>query len=144
MEKQHYGNHTRLSVPYHFIAYPLMMWLLVIAIRNFIGKVNNHYELRDALMFLIISIILPIVAFFARSFALKAQDRAIKAEVSLRYFIASGKQIDPALTMGQIIALRFAGDHEFLALADRAVKEKMSRAEIKKAITDWKADHHRV
>jgi len=33
--------------------------------------------------------------------------------------------------MGQIIALRFAPDEEFLPLAKRAVEEKLSREDIK-------------
>ena len=46
--------------------------------------------------------------------------------------------------MRQIIALRFAGDDEFVALAKKAVAEKMTSKEIKMAINNWKADDHRV
>ena len=46
--------------------------------------------------------------------------------------------------MKQIIALRFAPDDELIALADKALKEKMSNKEIKLAIKNWKADHHRM
>jgi DNA-binding transcriptional MerR regulator len=46
--------------------------------------------------------------------------------------------------MGQIIALRFADDEEYLALVKRAAEEGLSNDEIKKTIKKWKADHHRV
>jgi hypothetical protein len=44
----------------------------------------------------------------------------------------------------QIIALRFAPDSEYLALLDLAIKENLSNKEIKAAIQNWKADHHRL
>jgi hypothetical protein len=51
---------------------------------------------------------------------------------------------DSRLTKGQIIALRFADDDEYAALSERAIKENMSPKEIKQAIQNWRADHHRV
>jgi hypothetical protein len=46
--------------------------------------------------------------------------------------------------MSQVVALRFASDAEFPALAERAVAENMSSENIKKAITQWKEDNNRV
>jgi hypothetical protein len=43
-----------------------------------------------------------------------------------------------------IIALRFAPDEEFLALAGRAVDERLSREDIKKSIKTWRADNYRA
>ena len=77
-------------------------------------------------------------------FALKAQDRAIKAEENFRYYLLTGKALSSKLTMRQIIGLRFASDEEFVALADKAVKENLSEKEIKKSIKSWKADTYRV
>jgi hypothetical protein len=48
------------------------------------------------------------------------------------------------LRMGQIIALRFAGDDEYVELVKRAADENMQAKEIKMAIKNWKADHNRV
>ncbi len=81
---------------------------------------------------------------YARGFALKAQDRAIRAEENLRHFVLTGKLLDSSLTPSQITALRFAGDEEFLILAERAAKENLTIEEIKKAIVNWKGDYHRA
>jgi hypothetical protein len=79
-----------------------------------------------------------------RQFALKAQDRAIRAEESLRYFILTGKAIDSRITMGQIIALRFAPDEEFVLLTEKAAAEGLLPNDIKKEIKNWRADNHRA
>ena len=81
---------------------------------------------------------------FMRTFPIKAQDRAIRAEEGLRYFILTRKPIDSRITMQQIAALRFAPDDELLPLVDRAVVENLSPNDIKKAIKNWKSDNHRV
>jgi hypothetical protein len=46
--------------------------------------------------------------------------------------------------MGQIIALRFASGRELIPLMDRAIGEKLSPRQIKKAIQDWQGDTLRV
>ena len=83
-------------------------------------------------------------AFYARQFALKAQDRAIRAEENFRHFILTGKPLDSRLRVGQIVGLRFASDEEFPALAAKAAAEGIKGEEIKKLIKTWRGDHHRV
>ncbi len=83
-------------------------------------------------------------AFYARSFALIAQDRAIKAEENFRHYLLTGKALDSKLTVRQIIGLRFASDEEFSELAKKAVAENLSENAIKKSIKNWKEDNYRV
>ena len=97
-----------------------------------------------ASLVVLIAVIFVFIAWYARVFALKAQDRAINAEESLRYYIMTGKALPNELTISQIIALRFASDAEYLALLDRAIKDNLSNKEIKMAIQQWKGDYHRV
>ncbi len=82
--------------------------------------------------------------FYARQFAIKAQDRAIRAEENLRHFVLTGNLLDPRLTMPQIVALRFAPDLELVGLVNRAVTENLSNDDIKKAIKNWRHDYHRA
>lgn len=90
------------------------------------------------------SVMLFAVAFFARRFALVAQDRAIRAEENLRHFALTGNLLDPTLTPAQIVALRFAHDDEFAALAKRAAEQKLYPKQIKESVKTWRADHYRV
>jgi hypothetical protein len=50
----------------------------------------------------------------------------------------------PELTDSQIVGLRFASDAELPELFQRALDEKLSRSDIKKAVTDWRPDYSRV
>jgi hypothetical protein len=84
------------------------------------------------------------VFWYTRVFALRAQDRAIRAEENLRYFVLTGKLLPSNLRMGQIIALRFAPNEELIALVERAATEALSAKEIKQAIQNWKPDYHRA
>ena len=85
-----------------------------------------------------------LTALYARSFALRAQDRAIRAEEQLRHYVMTGKLLDPRLNIRQIIALRFAGIEEFVALAQRAADQNLSPKDIKQAVKNWRTDNDRV
>ncbi len=144
MAEQNFKNHTRLVPLFHFVAYPAAGFAFVTSIIHFIKTIGNESGRVHgaAMVALTLAVILGLV--FSRSFALKAQDRAIRAEEKLRYYIATGKTFDSRLRMSQIIALRFAGDDEFVALAKRAVDENLTSKQIKAAIQNWKADTNRV
>ena len=142
MPAQNLKNHARFVPLFHFVTLPLLLLVIVGSVVNLINF--SHENLLTALLILLLSIVTLLVSFFARAFALKAQDRAIRAEENLRYFIATGKPMDQAITTAQIVALRFAGNEEFVALTNRAVTEKMNSKEIKMAIQNWKGDYNRV
>ena len=89
-------------------------------------------------------LILISVSFHCRSFALKAQDRAIRAEENLRYFILTSKRLHQDLSIDQIIALRFASDEEFVPLTTRTIEQNLKPDEIKKLIKNWRPDYHRA
>ena len=40
--------------------------------------------------------------------------------------------------------MRFADDTEFVLLAEKAAHENMKADDIKKAIVNWRPDHHRI
>ena len=142
MKEQNFRNHSRYIILWTFITPLILIAILGGSIVNLIhADAHTHYS---AALILLISVVLIIIYWYARRFALVAQDRAIRAEENLRYFILTGKPFDSRLRMSQIIALRFAPDDEFPALAKKAVEENLRSKEIKAAIQKWKADHHRV
>jgi len=142
MQEQNYKNHAQMVPGFHYLTFGLLFALLGGSINYFIKATPENSFL--AKLILIIAIIFVLIAWYARTFALKAQDRAIKAEEALRYYIMTGKAMPAELKISQIIACRFASDAEYLALIDRAIKENLSNKEIKMAIQNWKADYHRV
>lgn len=105
---------------------------------------HEEGNLYSASLITILFIVILAMFFYARIFALRAQDRAIRAEENFRHYLLTGKPLDKALQIRQIVALRFADDEELPELAVRAVKENLSQNAIKKAILKWKADHHRA
>lgn len=145
MAEQNYKNHSRLHPIWHFIVYPAMLATIIGAGINLYESCRaDNDNLYSASLIFLISIILVFIAFFTRNFALKAQDRAIRAEENLRFYAITGKLMDSRLTLGQIIALRFASNNELLDLEHKAIEENLSPSDIKKAIKHWRADHHRV
>ncbi|MEP7318295.1 MAG: DUF6526 family protein [Panacibacter sp.] len=144
MKQQNYSSHARYVTGYHFITSIIILAITILSVINLFNVAGQLFWQYTGLIPLLISIVLCLMFYFMRAFALKAQDRAIRAEENFRYFILTGKRLDQLLRMSQIIALRFAPDEEMVQLADRAVKEKLSSKEIKKAIVNWRADNHRA
>lgn len=142
MKTQNFSNHSRLVGGWHGITFFAILALLV---GSFINLAHSAPEnLYSASLICLVAVILGFFFAYARIFALKAQDRAIRAEENLRHFAMTGKLLPQELQIGQIIALRFASDNEFVALAQKAAAENLSSKAIKIAIQNWRADHHRV
>jgi hypothetical protein len=144
MRHQNYTNHRRYVPLYDGVLFFLILALLGGSITNFILSLGNHDRIYSASLIMVLGVVSLLLFYFARSFALKAQDRAIRAEENLRHFALAGKLLDPRLTIRQIVGLRFAPDDEFVELARRAAEEDLSEDDIKRSISRWRADYHRV
>jgi hypothetical protein len=144
MADQNYANHSRNVPLYHFVVLPLLLLTLIGSIVNLIQSFGDHERLYSAALIVALSFAGFLTAFFGRVFALKAQDRAIRAEENLRHFVMTGKLLDPRLSALQIVALRFASDGEFVALAQKAAPDGMTPADIKRAVKNWRADEYRA
>jgi hypothetical protein len=144
MATQNYANHTQ-RVPLYLGVLVFVLPLTIIgAFVNLYLSIGDHQRLYSASLIVVLSVSVLIIYAYARIFALKAQDRAIRAEENLRCFALTGKLLDPRLSIRQIIALRFAPDNEFLALAARAAQENLAPNAIKQAVKDWRPDTDRV
>lgn len=139
--KQQYANHRRIDPVHMFFLLPLALITVVCAV----WMVFSH-ERHGFMTFLVLSLVLQtlVLSVFVRTKALVAQDRAIFAQEQLRHYVHTGALLDARLTRQQIVALRFASDAEFAALAKKAADEAMKPDAIKRAITQWRADEHRV
>lgn len=142
MTEQNFKNHGRYIPLWHYIT-PTVMTAILIG--SFINLFHSaHENLYSASLITAIAVLLFIFYWYIRAFALRAQDRAIRAEENLRHFILTGKALDTRLRMRQIIALRFASDEEFAELAKKAAAENLRQKEIKAAVKNWKPDYNRV
>jgi hypothetical protein len=141
--EQNYSNHKQ-KVPLFLGVFGVLFLTLIGAGVNLYQSCGNHDRIYSAALIFVLVVCLMGVQLYTRVFALKAQDRAIRAEENLRYFALTGKLPDSRLSIRQIIALRFASDSEYVALAKRAVDEKLSEDDIKRAVKNWRADTYRA
>lgn len=144
MKEQNYKNHTRYVLWYTFILLALILVILAGAVWNFYRAYDHGSGRLSAALIFALGLTTIFFYIYARQFALRAQDRAIRAEENFRHFVLTGRPLDKRLRMGQVIALRFADDAEFVSLAQRAADENLPAPEIKKEIKSWRADHYRV
>ena len=139
---QTFSDHTRWDPLFHFLATLVFVISVIATIVMFVRRPGLH----SAWMF-VVAVAATIMVFKVRLYALKVQDRVIRLEERLRLATLLPEPLRariPELTIGQLIALRFASDAELPALAARALNEKLSRDDIKKSIKNWRPDNWRV
>ncbi|MBK7434579.1 MAG: hypothetical protein IPI66_12250 [Chitinophagaceae bacterium] len=136
MAEQNAKNHSRYVPGYHFLASTAILALLIGSGINLSEACCKKEGLYSASLICLVSFVLLLVWWYSRAFALRAQDRAIRAEENLRHFAMTGKLLDNRLRMGQIIALRFASDDEFVALAKKPQNRNVSQGY--QVRDDWK------
>jgi hypothetical protein len=146
---QTFANHTRWDPIYHFFVIPVFVLALLLTLVHFFAHITQG-DMRDhihSFLLILLATALLIMALKERMYALKVQDRVIRLEEQLRLMRLLPEPLRsriPELTEGQLCALRFASDAELPKLAERALNEKLSRADIKKAIQNWRPDYWRV
>jgi uncharacterized protein DUF6526 len=144
MATQNYSNHVRLVPGFHYVLATILLFTLIGSLINLYMAHGDRVRFHTALLVVVLTICCGFLFNYTRVFPLKAQDRAIRAEENLRHFALTGKLLDARLGVKQIVALRFAPDDEFAALAKKAADGNMPPADIKRAIKNWKADVYRV
>ncbi len=140
---QTFANHGKFVPAYHFFAIPILgiyvLWTAWTLITAFSA---------GAVMDLLVALALVVIGFYARVFALKAQDRLIRLEELLRMervLSSEAKALLPQVRHSLFVALRFAPDEELEGLVKRvAAGELADRKSIKQAIRNWRPDTFRV
>lgn len=138
---QNYSNHVRFDPPWHFFIAPAFLINLVVSIVATIRNWPDHSAL--FVWWIVMSIVGLFAVGRARTHSLAVQDRVIRLEERLRYMrLLSPSQLAAAeaLTVRQIIALRFASDPELPSLVDRAAAEGLTPKQIKQAVVNWRPD----
>ncbi len=139
---QSLSNHARFDPPFHFFVLPVFAITVIVAIVDLV-----RYPSLSAAWLVVLALAAATAVVKFRTYALKVQDRVIRLEERLRLAILLDKPLRTRITElseSQLVGLRFASDAELPALTARALSEKLSRADIKKAVTQWRADYWRV
>lgn len=140
---QTYANHARLVPMYHVVLFLILtvnlIWSGWLLFQNFAFS---------TVMNLLMAAAFIILFFYARLFALAAQDRLIRLEERLRLREILPEDLVPRigeLTEDQLIGLRFASDGEVADLVRQVLDGRLvRRKEIKQAIKTWRPDTYRV
>lgn len=140
MKQQHFKKHSQYVPGFHMLTFAIIMAALVIAI---ILMTSSGISLATVFE-LLVAVSLGLLFYYTRQFATGNQDRIIRGEENFRSYRLTGKTADSRLTKSQLIALRFADDSEYDALSGKAINQNLSPRDIKQAIQQWRADHHRV
>lgn len=146
---QNLANHMRRDPPFHFYVVPIFVVALLMTLVHFFAHIT-HGDLRDhmhAVLLILLAVACLLLVFKVRLYALRVQDRVIRLEERLRLTQLLSEPLRsriPELTEDQLCGLRFASDAEIPKLVERALNEKLKRAEIKKAIENWRPDYWRV
>jgi hypothetical protein len=140
---QNFANHRRIVPMYHIVAF-----LLIVVNAGYAAWMTVTRFSVANLMYLLLAVAVFLLFWYARAFATAVQDRVIRLEERLRFERVLPDSLTPRIgdfTVAQLVGLRFASDAELPALARQVLEQHIDdREEIKKKITDWRADHCRV
>lgn len=140
--EQTFKNHGRIDPFFHYV-------LLAILTTNFIVWITYAIRHESSLgaWQSILAFGLIVLAFKARLYALKVQDRVIRLEERLRLATLLPEPLRlriPELNERQLVALRFAPDAELPLIVETTLKEKLTPKQIKELIQSWRPDYWRV
>jgi hypothetical protein len=138
---QSFEQHAHHPVPTYIAT---VLWLG--AFVAWLGSRFLGWDAADVSMGLLFGAVFMALS-IGRIYTVRLQDRVILLEMKVRCaeVLPAGEDARLAqLSAKQIVALRFASDAELGGLLDRAVREQLSPTDIKRAVSQWRADYHRT
>ena len=142
-QQQSFQNHARMVPAYHYFIFGALTINLVLSMMDLFGAPSLR-----SVAGVLTAAALIVLAFYARVFALKAQDRVIRLEMRLRMKELLPADLQPRIsefTPRQLVAMRFAGDAELPDLAAKVLAGNVQDTKtIKSMIKDWQGDFLRV
>jgi Family of unknown function (DUF6526) len=144
MAEQNFANHVRWVPGFHYFVMPVMTL-------NF-GWSIYHWKVArfslDGFVGVLTAAALFMLMFYARTFALKVQDRVIRLEERMRLEKLLPADLKPRIeefTSGQLVAMRFACDAELPAIARKVLTDNIRTGKtIKQMVQNWRSDYLRA
>jgi Family of unknown function (DUF6526) len=141
--QQSLQNHARIIPAYHYFIFGAFTINLILSIMN-LASTPSFGTAAGVLT----ASALIVLAYYARVFALKAQDRVIRLEMRLRMKELLPPALQPRInefTPGQLVAMRFACDAELPELAAKVLSDNVQdKRTIKRMVKEWQGDFLRV
>lgn len=140
---QSFSNHAAWFPLYHFVLAPVVVGLFIWSGYRAMSThgVDQHVTLLAAAALLLVTAVIRLTP-------VKLQDRIIRLEEQVRMHRVLPAEMQARMgefSVDQLVALRFASDAELPDLARRVLDERITkRADIKRAIKTWRADHFRI
>ena len=139
-ETQNFRNHKRNFPLFHFVAAPLLAIYLVYSVVTLVRAPSLA-----TVMGVVLAAGVVATLFASRVMAVTVQNRVIRLEMTLRLQrllgAASAADALSKLSVGQLIALRFASDAELPGLVARVLSNELTtKLEVKQAIREWQPD----
>ena len=139
---QNYANHVKWDPQYHFVMAPIAVANVIVAIVHLV-----RFPSFVSAWILVVSLAFLVAVSRMRAYGTQLQNRIIRLEERLRLSQVLAEPLRSRigeLSDRQLVGLRFASDGELPALAKRALDEKLSLADIKKAVSSWRPDYSRI
>lgn len=140
---QNLRNHARYYPMWHYFVFPVLAINVLVTLWQLV-RMPSLFTLWAA----VVSIAIMLAVFASRVMALTVQNRVIRLEERLRLARILPAELQPRiedLTVGQLVALRFAADDEVAGLVKKVSDGVLkTNQEIKAAIGKWRADHIRA
>jgi len=134
-------SHTAIDPLFHRVLMPIL-------VANFITSIVMAFHagphLGIHLWLIVLSAALIMMALKIRMNSLAIQDRVIRLEERLRIAALVPDANVNALSIKQLVGLRFASDSELPSLVVKTLAENLDQKAIKAAITNWRPDEVRI
>lgn len=137
MNGQNYANHVHRPRAWLITALASVVALVFLVWSALRGSSMQAWTL------VLLGLIVVMTILLVRQFALRLQNRIIRLEMQVR-LARLGCERGMALSLPQLVALRFASDAELPALMDLAMAERLTPDQIKRAVTNWQGDYLRT
>src|SRR4051812_37695684 len=140
---QNYANHRRYFPLFHYVALPILLANMVVAIAH---AIRRPTPFNAWLVVLSLGLVAGLVA--SRASTLHVQNRLIGLEMRLRLATTLPPELRsriPELHLRHLVGLRFAGDAELPDLVQRCLSGELATTDaVKRAVTQWRPDFVRA